>query len=206
MARDTVGLLDHVGWTRAHVVGASMGGMIAQHLAFEHPARVATLTSMMSTTGGRWVSVPKPQAMRALVSGRPRTADEAEAWFLRFTHAVEGPAFPIEEDAVRALARRAFERGTNPPGFARQLAAIMRDGDRTRRLRAVQAPTLVLHGTADPLIPPAGARATAAAIPGARLHLIEGWGHGMPRGVWDQLVEQVATHALAHPVRDSAGG
>ncbi|MCK6502107.1 alpha/beta fold hydrolase [Myxococcota bacterium] len=206
MARDVVGLLDHLGWARAHVVGASMGGMIAQHLAFSHPERVATLTSIMSTTGGRWVSVPKPQAMRALVAGRPRTEEEAEAWFLRFSRAVQGPAFPVDEQALGQLARRAFRRGANPAGFARQLAAIMRDGDRTRRLAAIQAPTLVLHGADDPLIPPAGGRATAAAIPGARLRLVEGWGHSLPPGIWDTLVDELGAHAMAHPVRAGAGG
>lgn len=203
MARDAALLLDHLGWDRAHVAGVSMGGMIAQHLAFEHPSRVATLTSIMSTTGARWDSVPQPKAMRALITGRPRTEEEAEAWLLRFMHTVEGPAFPLDEEVVRDLARRSFRRGANPAGFARQLAAIMASGDRTRRLRKVTAPTLVLHGTADPLIPPRGGRATAAAIPGARLHLVEGWGHGLPRGVWDLLVDQVHAHTRQAPVRSA---
>ena len=195
MARDAAGLLDHLDWPAAHVLGVSMGGMIAQHLAIEHPHRVRSLASAMSTTGARLHSIPQPRAFKALVSDRPRTEEAAVQWMLRFQDAVNGPAFPIDPDAVADIARRAFRRGANPPGFLRQLAAISASGDRTAALHGVRVPTVVLHGSADPLVPPAGGRATARAIPGARLCMVEGWGHSLPPGIWDTVVDEVDTTA-----------
>ncbi|NOY26421.1 MAG: alpha/beta fold hydrolase [Oligoflexia bacterium] len=200
MASDTVGLLNHLGWQHAHIVGVSMGGMIAQHLAIEHPDRVASLTSIMSTTGGRLVSLPQPRALKALMAPAPTTLHEAEDSLVRFFTAVAGPAYPQDEAELRALARQSWSRGSNPAAFARQFAAVIKSGDRTRRLHDVTAPTLVLHGTADPLVPLRAGRATAKAIPHSRLREIIGLGHGLPEGVWPVLVDEISELALAHPV------
>lgn len=195
LARDAAGLMDHVGWARAHVVGVSMGGMVAQHLAIEHPERVISLTSVMSTTGARFDGLPKPAALRALLSPRPTTEDGAAEWFRRFQDAVAGPGFPYDPAAVEAVARLAYRRGANPAGFARHFAAILASGDRTEALRGLRAPTLVLHGGADPLVPPSGGRATAAAVPGAKLKVVPGWGHGLPPGIWPTFIEAIGAHA-----------
>lgn len=193
MAGDAAALLDHLGIERAHVVGASMGGMIAQHLAFERPERVASLVSIMSTTGARTVSRPEPRALRALFARTPRDAEEAGLVFERVMRTISGTGFPLESEELRALGRLAYERGSNPAGFHRQMAAIAKSGDRTRRLQGVRAPTLVLHGDQDPLVPLVAGRATAAAIPGARLRVIEGMGHSLPRGAWPAIVDEIVT-------------
>lgn len=199
MAGDVAGLLDHVGWKAAHVCGVSMGGMIAQHLAIEHPERVLSLTSVMSTTGARLVSVPSQKALRALLSPRPTDAEAAGEWFLNFQKVVAGPAFPPDPELARSIGRRSFERGANPAGFARHFAAILASGDRTERLKTLRVPTLVLHGDADILVPTAGGKATAAAIPGARLRIVPGWGHSLPAGIWDLLSEELHQHIRSVP-------
>jgi pimeloyl-ACP methyl ester carboxylesterase len=197
MARDTAGLLDHLGWDTAHVVGVSMGGMIAQHLAIEHPGRLRTLTSVMSTTGAVGASLPKPAALKALLQPRPMDEEGAGEALLRVQKALEGPLHPVSEERVRAVGRAAFRRGANPAGFVRQLSAVLASGDRTPRLRQLRVPTLVLHGEADPLVPLAGGRATAAAVPGARLRTVPGWGHGLPESVWPLLIDEISAHAQA---------
>lgn len=195
MAADSIAVLEHLGLARAHVVGASMGGMIAQHLAFEHPGRLSSLCTIMSTSGGRRVSIPKPWAIKALLGPPARTIDEAGERLVKLMTAINAGPFPIDPAELRALGRLAFERGHNPAGLMRQMAAIAASGDRSARLRGVRAPTLVLHGDRDPLVPLAGGKATAAAIPGARLRVIEGMGHSLPRGVWEVLAEEIAGHA-----------
>ncbi len=188
MAADSIALLDHLGADRAHVVGCSMGGMIAQHVAIEHPARVASLTSIMSTPGSRRFMVTgKPSALQALLSRAPRTADEAADSAVGFVRVLGGSRYDIDTEVVRSLARVAFERRGSPRGFLRHLAAVCASGDRTRALARVRAPTLVFHGSDDPLIPVAAGRATARAVPGARLHVVDGMGHHMPPGVWDEM-------------------
>jgi len=197
MARDTAGLLDHLGWEAAHVVGVSMGGMIAQHLAIEHPTRLRSLTSVMSTTGAVGASLPRPAALKALLQPRPMDEEGAGEALLRVQQALEGPLHPVAPERVRAVGRAAFRRGANPAGFVRQLSAVLASGDRTPRLRQLRVPTLVLHGEADPLVPLAGGRATAAAIPGARLRTVPGWGHGLPESVWPILIDEISAHARA---------
>jgi pimeloyl-ACP methyl ester carboxylesterase len=200
MADDAFGLLDHLGIEAAHVAGASMGGMIAQTMAIRRPERVLSLTSIMSTTGERRMGRPKLRVWSVLLRTAPRDKDAAVEYFVRVFRLIGSKGFPADEDRVRALAAEAYDRGHSPAGTGRQLAAIMASGDRTARLRELQVPTLVFHGRDDPLIPFRGGRATADAIPGARLIAVPGMGHDLPRQVWPQLVDAVAeTAARASP-------
>jgi pimeloyl-ACP methyl ester carboxylesterase len=195
MADDAFGLLDHLGIEAAHVAGASMGGMIAQTMAIRRPERVLSLTSIMSTTGERRAGRPKLRVWGVLLRRAPRDKDVAVEYFVRVFRLIGSKGFPADEDRIRALAAEAYDRGHNPAGTGRQLAAIMASGDRTDRLRRLRVPTLVFHGRDDPLIPFRGGRATADAIPGARLIGIPGMGHDLPRQVWPQLVGALAETA-----------
>ncbi len=195
MAGDAAGLLDHLGIERAHVAGASMGGMIAQTLAAERPDRVRTLASIMSNTGHIWRGTPGLRAYPIFVR-KPAAGPEAAIDAVVDTFRLIGsPGFPFDEGELRAAAQLSFERGHNPAGSGRQLAAILAAGDRTRQLRTITTPTVVIHGTKDRMIRPSGGRATAAAIPGARLVEIEGMGHDLPRGAWDRIVDAIADNA-----------
>ncbi len=194
MAGDVVGLLDHLAIDRAHVVGMSMGGMIAQHLAIEHPRRVRSITSIMSTPGRFRLTWSDPRALVALFGPAPRTPEQAEANIVK-TFRVIGGAEGADEARLRTVGRRAFERGMSPRGFLRHFAAIAASGDRTARLAAVRTPTLVIHGAEDPLIKPAAGRATARAIPGARYVEIPRMGHLLPLRAWDEVVDRIADHA-----------
>jgi pimeloyl-ACP methyl ester carboxylesterase len=195
MADDAFGLLDHLGIEAAHVAGASMGGMIAQTMAIRSPERVLSLVSIMSTTGERRAGRPKLRVWGVLLRRAPRDKDAAVEYFVRVFRMIGSKGFPADEDRIRAHAAEAYDRGHSPAGTGRQLAAIMASGDRTARLRALQVPTLVFHGRDDPLVPFRGGRATADAIPGARLIGIPGMGHDLPRQVWPQLVDAVAETA-----------
>jgi pimeloyl-ACP methyl ester carboxylesterase len=197
MADDAAGLLDQMGVEQAHVVGASMGGMIAQLLAIRHPDRVRSLVSIMSTTGNRRVGRPSPRVVSLLLRRVPR---EREAYLRDFaaTYRTIGSPQHFDAERTRALAERCYERGIHPTGSARQLAAIVTARDRTQQLKELDVPTTVIHGDADPLITPSGGRATAQAIPGARLVMIPGMAHDLPPQVWDQIIEEIeATTARA---------
>jgi pimeloyl-ACP methyl ester carboxylesterase len=196
MAADVIGLCDHLGVARAHVAGVSMGGMVAQHMAIEHPARVASLASVMSTTGARSLGFrAQPGAVRALLAPPPRSAEAAGRHLADLFTTVGGGVLPTDRAALEAMGRAAYERGMSTRGFARHFAAIMKSGDRTKRLAAVRAPTLVFHGARDPLISVVAGRATARAIPGATLAIEPDMGHHLPRAVWDRLVAAIATNA-----------
>ncbi len=194
MADDTVGLLDALGIDRAHVVGASMGGMIAQTMALQHPHRLASMTSVMSSPGGRRNIVGKPKALKTLLSKPPRTREEATEHHVAAWRVLAGPGFPFDEAGTRARGGLVFDRGHYPPGFARQFAAILASGDRRAALRFVRTPTLVIHGDGDPLIPLRAGFATARAIPGARLEIVRGMGHDLPAGAWPTLVDTLVQH------------
>jgi pimeloyl-ACP methyl ester carboxylesterase len=199
MAADTFGLMDHLGIESAHVVGASMGGMIAQTVAIERPDRVRSLVSMMSTTGSRRVGHPSYRTFGLLLGNPPREREAAIERVIKTFKVIGSPGYPFEENRVREIAGRSFDRGHSEAGIARQLHAITASGDRTPRLRKLRLPTVVIHGKNDLLVNPSGGRATAKAIPGARLRLIDGMGHDMPRALWPTFVEEIAANAARAP-------
>jgi pimeloyl-ACP methyl ester carboxylesterase len=195
MADDTVRLLDHLGIDRAHVVGASLGGMIAQTLAIREPGRVLSLASIMSTTGDRSVGQPHPDGLAQLFQPPPNDREGLADWAVRNWDVIGSPGYEADEERLRERARRSFDRGYNPQGTGRQLAAIVASGDRTPGLAKLRLPTLVIHGEEDPLIDVSGGKATAAAIPGAKLILFPGMGHDLPRQLWPRFVEEIAANA-----------
>jgi len=192
MAGDAMGLLSALGIDSAHIVGASMGGMIAQSVAIEFPSRTRTLTSIMSSTGNPKLPPPQPSAMSALLAPPPTNRAESIERGVTVFRAIGSPGFPFDEAGIRERAALSFDRGINPGGVIRQMAAILASGSRTEALRSVRVPTLVIHGKDDPLVPLAGGEDTAAAVPGAELLVIDGMGHDMPRAVWPRMVDAIS--------------
>ncbi|MGP3911050.1 alpha/beta fold hydrolase [Nonomuraea sp. 10N515B] len=190
LADDAAGLMEALGWPAAHVVGASMGGMIAQALAIRHPGRVLTLTSIMSTPGPE-VAPPTAAAAEVLMATPPADRDGVLEQALRTWSVIGSPGYDLDRERIIAMAGMAYDRCFDPAGTARQLAAIMASGGRTELLAQVKVRTLVLHGEADQLIPVAGGQATAAAIPGARLVTYPGMGHDLPRPLWPDIVTEI---------------
>ena len=194
MAQDAAGVLDHLGVAAAHVVGASMGGMIAQEMAINLPARVLSLTSIMSSTGARGLPGPTPAAAAVLMAPPPDGREAYVETFCRSWRVLRGGSFPEDEARDPGRAARIWDRGLNPAGSARQLLAIFASGDRTPRLGGVRAPALVIHGAADPLVPLPAGQATASAIPGATLRVIQTMGHAIPLPVWPEVIAAITEH------------
>ena len=194
MAADTVGLLDALEIERAHIVGASMGGAIAQELAIHFPARLVTITSIMSSTGDPRLPPPTAEALALLFATAPKERAAFIAHHVKVQRVLRGRGFKEEEAGDADRAARNYDRGINAPGVARQLAAIFASGNRTTALGRVTVPALVLHGDADPLVRVEGGRATAAAIKGAKLEVLPGMGHALPRAVWPRIVDAIAAH------------
>ena len=202
MSGDAAGLIRELGFESAHVVGASMGGMIGQVLAINHPERVRSFVSMMSTTGSRFVGQPAAAVYPFFMKAMPTSREEYLERGKKLWSVIGSPAFRVhEEDVVRMLST-SYDRGLSPAGTMRQLAAIVASGNRTKELGRIKAPTLVVHGTKDKMIRVSGGKATARAIPDARLDLIDGMGHDLPRGVWPRLVdgiERTAARGASEP-------
>jgi pimeloyl-ACP methyl ester carboxylesterase len=191
LADDTVGLLDALGLDAVHLVGASMGGMIAQLVALRAPERVRTLTSIMSTTGAPSVGGPSDAALALLLTPPAGDRDGAVQRVIDTYRVIGSPGFEFDESALRDRAGLSFDRAYDPAGVARQLAAILTTADRTPDLKALPMPCLVIHGAEDALVNVSGGRATAAAIPDAELLVVDGMGHDLPRAVWPQLIERM---------------
>jgi pimeloyl-ACP methyl ester carboxylesterase len=197
MADDAAGLLAELDLAPAHVIGASMGGMIAQTLAARHPQAVRSLVSIMSNTGSRRSGQPSLRVYPIFLRRPPRERAAFVAHLARLFGVIGSPGLPRDADDMHAIAMASYDRGHDPEGPGRQLAAIIASGNRTAELARIAAPTLVIHGTADPLISPSGGRATAQAIPGAELMMVEGMGHDLPRAAWPQLIDRIAGLALS---------
>jgi pimeloyl-ACP methyl ester carboxylesterase len=198
MARDAVGVMDALGIEKAHVVGASMGGMIAQTMAIEHPTRLRSLVSIMSSTGDRRLPQATPEAAAVLVTPAPRDRDGYIKHHMAVIKVLRGPHFTEDPREDEARAARNFDRGIHIAGTARQLAAVLASGDRTAALKSVTTPTLVIHGDADPLVRVDGGKATAAAIPYATLLIMPSMGHSLPKALWPRLIDSIANHARTH--------
>jgi pimeloyl-ACP methyl ester carboxylesterase len=207
MAADTVGLMDRLAIEKAHVVGASMGGMIAQIVAAKYPNRVRSLVSIMSSSGDPGLPQAKPEAMTAIMQARPDGSDRELAiqHGMRIYKAIGSPDFATPDDELRAKVGAAFNRSYYPAGVGRQFAAIVAGGSRVEMLKKLSVPTLVLHGADDPLVPVEAGRHTAAQIPGSTLTVIPGMGHDLATGLIPILVEAIATHCRAADEKSNPG-
>ena len=192
LAADTVGLIDALGMQSVHLVGASMGGMIAQTVAIEHPEHVRSLTSIMSTTGNPEVGQPTQEALGVLLAAPPTSRDEAIERAVTVFRVIGSPGFEFDESGVSERAALSYDRADDPDGVARQMLAIVASPDRTEGLGSVSVPTVVIHGADDVLVGVSGGRATAAAIPDAELVVIDGMGHDVPLALWPELTERIA--------------
>jgi pimeloyl-ACP methyl ester carboxylesterase len=194
MADDGIALLGALGIDQAHIVGASMGGMLVQAMAIRHPDKVLSLCSIMSTTGSREVGQPAPEAMALLMAPPPTNREEAIEAGVMAAKVLGSPGFPLDEAKLRARSGASYDRMNYPPGTARQLVAIVGCEDRTPALGRLNLPTLVIHGEDDKLVTPSGGKATAEAVPGAELLMIPGAGHDLPEGAWPTVIEAVVAN------------
>lgn len=195
MAQDAFGLLDALSIQRAHIVGVSMGGMIGQTMAILNPQRVLSLTSIMSTTGARSLPRAKSSVSMKMLRPVPKDEDHYVQQALKMWQLLHGTHYPFEQDRIERLLRRARQRSFYPKGILRQLSAIIASGDRTKDLRKLNVPTLVMHGDIDPLVPYACGLATAEAIPGAKMKTLEGMGHTLPKQTWRQMIDEITALA-----------
>jgi len=195
MADDAVGLLTAINIDKAHICGASMGGMIAQVVAYRHPSRVLSLTSIMSSTGNPDLPRPTPEAMKVLIQPIPTGREAIIEYGVKSMRIVHGTGIPFDEERARNLVTTSYDRSNYRAGYSRQLAAILAGGNRKQALTSVRAPTLVIHGEADPLVPFEGGKDTAEAIPGAELLIIKGMGHNLPPEVWPQALDAITKNA-----------
>jgi pimeloyl-ACP methyl ester carboxylesterase len=195
LAGDAVALMDHLGLDSAHVAGISMGGMIAQTVAIEHPKRVRSLTSIMSTTGKRTVGWQDPRLIPALIGPRKPGRESYVTTSVAFWDVIGSPGYPADRDRLAARAGETFDRGYSASGVMRQMLAVLQQPDRTQRLRSLRVPALVVHGMADKMVHVSGGRSTAAAIPGAELVLVDGMGHDLPPALFETVVEAIARTA-----------
>ncbi|MBY9008491.1 MAG: alpha/beta hydrolase [Candidatus Lokiarchaeota archaeon] len=195
MADDAVGLLDALNIEKAHICGASMGGMIVQIIAFRHPTRVLSLTSIMSTTGNPDLPQAKPEAMQVLLAPAPTEREAFIEESVRRRRILYGSGFPYDVDRQREIAAITYDRSFYPQGMARQTVAILANGNRASKLGSIKVPTLVIHGGDDPLVPVEGGKETAEKIDGADLILIDGMGHSLPPETWPQIVDAIAKNA-----------
>src|SRR4051794_12036947 len=202
LSDDGIGLLDHLRIQTAHVVGASMGGMIAQLMAIRHADRVLSLTSIMSMTGSRRVGNPALRVYPFFLGRPPRDKEAYVERIEKLFGVVGSTGFDRDIDELRKLAAESYDRDPSTSGTPRQLAAIITAGNRTKDLRRIQAPTLVIHGTSDKMVAKSGGKATARAVPGAKLMLIEGMGHDLPRGAWPRIIDAIAENAARASERE----
>jgi len=194
MADDSVGLLNALGIEKAHICGASMGGMIAQVISYRHPKYAMSLTSIMSTTGNPDLPYGKLDAIAAVVAPAPEERKAYVEHFVNVWRRIWSPGFPFEEERVRTFMEKSYDRSYCPQGMARQNTAVIASGDRRPLLSSIKVPTLVIHGADDPLIPVEGGKDTARAIPGASLLIINGMGHDMPKKVWSEIADAISHH------------
>src|SRR3954451_8993478 len=205
MAGDGMAVLDCLGVDSAHVVGASMGGMIAQSMAVHFPERVRSLVSIMSNTGSRVAGQPQLKLYPLLLRQAPRGREAYVEHVVRVFKTIGSPGYDRDLDDLREMARLSYDRGHDRAGPARQLGAIVASGNRTNDLRKIEVPTVVIHGKQDRLVGPSGGRATARAIPGANLVEIDGMGHDLPRGAWPRIIDEIVGNAeRADASRDTA--
>jgi len=198
MANDGMAVLDAAGVPRAHIAGMSMGGMIVQRMAIDHPQRVLSMTSIMSAPGAQGTLMSTPEASAVLNTPPPDPGVDFEAFLahvVKNARVIASPGYPSGDDFYRERGTAEYARAFNPAGVARQMAAIRGDGDRTPALRALKVPVVVLHGADDPLVQPVGGEATAAAIPGAELRIVPGMGHDLPPALYDTFVDAITAAA-----------
>ncbi|HEY0250030.1 MAG TPA: alpha/beta hydrolase [Kofleriaceae bacterium] len=194
MAADVIGLLDHLGWKSAHLVGASLGGMVVQHCALEHPDRVRSITTIMTTPGGRRY-MPKPRAFKALFTKPPKTREAAGEHAANMFTVIGSTAYPIDRERLASMGAVSFDRGMNPRGFLRHFAGVLRSGDRRPLLADLKTPVLVIHGSSDPMFPLSAGRKIARTVQHGTWLPIAGMGHDLPTLLWPTLVAAIARHA-----------
>ncbi len=194
MADDAVGLLDALGIAKAHICGASMGGLIAQIVAYRYPERVLSLTSMMSSTGNPKLPQMKPAVLAAVFKPVPTKREANIEHNVKLGRMLWSPGFPFDEERFRKIMAESYDRSYYPQGFMRQSAAVLTHGYRKSSIESIRVPTLVIHGDQDPLVSVEGGRETARLIPEAKLMIVKGMGHDMPRGAWPEIIDAIDAH------------